>query len=134
MDGRFTLDSMVRRAAGNSSAWVSETDWQGAERRLSFKEVVSAARSLAEDLRESGLVFQEVIGLKSKNCIDWLVWDIAAIISGAVLQVFPEEDPTPSSDLMKRNGLRFLATDGEEHGHGCDRCSRECQIFCVQGS
>ena len=128
MDGRFTLDSMVRRAAGNSSAWVSETDWQGAERRLSFKEVVSAARSLAEDLRESGLVFQEVIGLKSKNCIDWLVWDIAAIISGAVLQVFPEEDPTPSSDLMKRNGLRFLATDGEEHGHGCDRCSTKHRL------
>lgn len=111
MAADFCFESMVERAGSNHRAWAIDKDSDGIERQLSYSELVGSARRLATRLKALGLKAREIIGIKSSNRLEFLVWELAAIMCDAVLQVFPEDFPGEDVKQMEQYGLRLFVSE-----------------------
>src|SRR5690606_36171173 len=111
MTANFSFKNMIERAGRNHHSWVIDKRGCGTERKLSFSELVGHAKVLAKLLKESGIEPREIIGLKSSNVLEWLVWELAAIMCDVVLQVFPENMPESDGERLAQYRLRVLVSD-----------------------
>lgn len=104
-----SFHNIIECAKQNGTAYIYGKNLDGVDCCLSFSETISKAEQLAKLLTRSGLLHNEVIGFRAPNCIEWVVWDIAALIGGFVLQVFPENlSSTSTLDLLNKHGFRFI--------------------------
>lgn len=104
-----SFHNIIERAKQNKTAHIYGKNLDGVDCHLSFAETISKAEELARLLAESGLLRDEIIGFRAPNCIEWVVWDLAALIGGFVLQVFPENfSSTSTLDLSNKHGFRFI--------------------------
>lgn len=111
MAAKFCFESMVERAGRNHRAWVIDKGGNGTERKLSYGELVGHARALATRLKASGVKPREIIGLKSPNRLEWLAWEVAAIMCDVVLQVFPEDLPGADEERLGQYRLRLFVSE-----------------------
>lgn len=111
MAAKFCFESMVEHAGRNHRAWVIDKGGSGSERKLSYSDLVGHARALATHLKASGVEPREIIGLKSPNRLEWLVWELAAIMCNVVLQVFPEDQSGADRERVEQYRLRLLISE-----------------------
>lgn len=111
MLGNFCFESMLERAGKNHSATVVDKCVTGTEKEVSFYELIENAQTIATSLKNAGIKPREIIGLKSGNRLEWIVWDLASIICDVVLQVFPEDISESDEKLREKFGLRLFISD-----------------------
>ncbi|MBR7839327.1 aminotransferase class III-fold pyridoxal phosphate-dependent enzyme, partial [Actinospica durhamensis] len=111
------LSELTDRYARNTTSVLIEIDTAGARTELSYAALAQRVAARAAELEKAGVAAGHVIAIRARNSVDWVVWDLAALQVGAVLQALPDE--LPLGDLEEfgdRHGLAFLVTDqpGEE--------------------
>ena len=106
------ISELADRCGGNRDATVAAVDAAGQRRSITHAELAERSDALAKVLVAAGLQSGHVIGIRAKNCIEWIVWDLAAIATGAVLQAFPDEMAIDDADaFLTEHGLALLVTD-----------------------
>lgn len=109
------LQGLFDRFADNGKATVVEIDGTGSRTERTHAQIAAAALERAALLRDAGVTERQVIGLQGPSGIDWVLWDLAALALGAVVQAFPDEMPLGDVDtLLDRHGLAVLVTDRPE--------------------
>lgn len=112
------LAELAERYAANTTASVVEIDAGGNRRAVTHAELGALARTRADELAAIGVRAGHVIGIRARNGIDWVVWDLAAISLGAVLKAFPDDMPlTDPDDVLKEHELALLVADDAPPGH-----------------
>jgi long-subunit acyl-CoA synthetase (AMP-forming) len=108
---KFT--SLAERFRGNTAAKIVEIDGAGRRRALTFARLAELADEKAGQLTEAGVQPGHVVGIRAKNSIEWIAWDLAALATGAVIQAFPEETaPEDIDGFIREQGLALLVADG----------------------
>lgn len=116
----MTLAELSDRYAGNATAHVVEIDLAGSRRVISHADLHALARSRADRLAAAGVGPRHVIGIKSKNSIDWIAWDLAALMAGALVKALPDETQiADQAQFLARHGLALLVTDDPGPRHPC---------------
>jgi long-subunit acyl-CoA synthetase (AMP-forming) len=90
----FKESAVVARTLGNGTV-VSRT----------FLEFFEDVTAVADRLRAVGVGPQHVLGLQGPNSYEWLVWDLATLEIGAVLQVFSEESNLEIDKIIRDQQL-----------------------------
>ncbi|MDN6875429.1 AMP-binding protein [Pseudomonas citronellolis] len=105
----FDFNQLPLRIARFTHSVIEGPVAGGTRAQVMFSEVYARACRLAKRLHDSGLQRGEVLALRSNNCIEWVVWDLAAVINGHVLHVFLEDaaDPTPE-EVFRCHGYRLF--------------------------
>jgi long-chain acyl-CoA synthetase len=99
-------------ARGPASADHTATFYQGARVvKLSLRELDAMATSLAERLRGWGFVAGDRIGILARNCLEWVLLDLAAIKLKLVTAGFEVGSFSPAPELLTRYGLKRIFTD-----------------------
>lgn len=111
MAADFCFGSLVDHIGGNHKGWVIERCRDGSEKRLSYGELFEHSRALAQRLKAAGVEPREIIGLKSRNRLEWLVWELAAVMCDLVLQVFPEDQAGEDEGRLGQYHLRLLVSE-----------------------
>lgn len=108
----MNLTSLHHRYAANASARLIQVGLDGTRREISHAELAQHVRARADELTAAGIKPGHVIGLKAANSIDWAIWDLVAIETGALLYALPDQAPLPDpARLLTDAGLSILATD-----------------------
>lgn len=106
------LDELTDRYTHETSAVVVEIDTAGQRREMTHADIGALAATRAEQLTAAGVRAGQVVGIRARNGIDWISWDLAALAVGAVLHAFADEtelgDP---ATLLTAHGLALLVTD-----------------------
>lgn len=106
------LEELADRCRENAAARIVEIGGPARRRAATHAELGALAESRASRLVAAGVLPGHVIGIRAKNSIDWVAWDLAALMTGAVLQAFPDEFALDDADeLLARHGLALLITD-----------------------
>lgn len=106
------LSELTDRYAQNTSSVLIEIDTAGARTELSYAALAERVATRAAELEKAGVVAGNVIAIRARNGIDWVVWDLAALGVGAVLQALPDELPLGDLDEFgERHGLALFVTD-----------------------
>ncbi|MER7209307.1 AMP-binding protein [Streptosporangium sp. NPDC000239] len=108
------LHELADRYRDNASAVVVEIDSTGRRREVTHRRLHDLAVLYADRLTAAGVRPGHVVGIRAGNGIDWVLWDLAAMMTGAVLKAFADEtvigDP---GEFVTRHGLALLVTDAE---------------------
>jgi long-chain acyl-CoA synthetase len=106
------LEDIRDRCTTHDEAIVVEITSTGARREITHSALGRLAEERARGLVASGVRPGHVIGIRAKNSFDWIAWDLAAMLSGAVLQAFPDEtaDGGPAR-VIEQHELALLVTD-----------------------
>ncbi|MEU4471916.1 aminotransferase class III-fold pyridoxal phosphate-dependent enzyme [Micromonospora sp. NPDC023888] len=108
------LTSLIEHYRDNTDSVVVEIDAAGDRREISHAELANLAERRAAELRAAGVRPGDVVGLRAPNSIDWLAWDLGALLVGAVLQAFPDDFPVDDVPaFIGQHGLALLVL-GEE--------------------
>jgi long-subunit acyl-CoA synthetase (AMP-forming) len=108
---KFT--SLADRYRANTAAEIVEIDAAGKRRALTFAELAELADEKAAQLTKVGVRPGHVIGIRARNSIDWVAWDLATLAVGAVLEAFAEEGaPEDVDEFIRAHGLALLVADG----------------------
>ncbi|WP_405846988.1 AMP-binding protein [Streptomyces sp. NBC_01518] len=106
------MKDLFERFGVNQTSQIVEISTSGSRREMTYAELAEAARQRADLLREAGVRQGQTIGLRGPNGIDWVLWDLAALRAGAVVQAFPDEmRPSDTEEFLVRHGLALLITD-----------------------
>ncbi len=106
------ISELAGRFGQNRDATIAAVDAAGRRREITHAELAERSNALAKALVSAGVQTGHVIGIRAKNCIEWVVWDLATIATGAVLQAFPDETPIEDADAFRtEHGLALLVTD-----------------------
>lgn len=109
----MNLADLGDRYRGHTEARLTEFDLSGAHRALTYTELHALAASRAEQLTEAGVRRGHLIGIRAPGGIDWISWDLAALMTGAVIKAFPEDtEPADPAGFLARHELALLITDG----------------------
>lgn len=93
--------------------------WQGGwHASYTLADLDGMALRLARHLRCMGLRRGDRIGICAKNCIEWVLLDLAALKAGVQTAGFEPGRYTKDPDLVARYGLNLLYTDEPLHGAG----------------
>lgn len=104
------ISELADRYTGNRDGVVVDVDAAGRRREITHAELAERVDALAETLVSAGVRTRHVVGIQAQNSIEWIVWDLAVIAAGAVLQAFPAEMAIDDAFLAK-HGLALLVTD-----------------------
>jgi len=118
----MNFDELTSRYAGTSTASVISIDTAGRRTAVSHAELAVLVSQRVDALRAAGVLPGHVIGIRARNSIDWVIWDLAAVEIGAVLQAFPDElqlsTVSTVDSVLAEHGLALLVADGmEAAGH-----------------
>ncbi|KUJ41270.1 hypothetical protein ACZ90_68010 [Streptomyces albus subsp. albus] len=106
------IAELAERYRGNTSASVVEIDAQGGRRRLAHSELYDLARTRADQLTAAGVAPGHLVGIRAAGSLDWIAWDLAAIMAGAVLKAFADDTAIEDTgEFVARHGLALLITD-----------------------
>ncbi|WP_431045771.1 AMP-binding protein [Streptomyces sp. P1-3] len=106
------IAELTDRYRRNTSAAVVEIDARGGRRRLTHSELYALARSRADQLHAAGVAAGHLIGIRAAGGLDWISWDLAAVMTGAVLKAFPDDTPIEDAEeFVARHALALLITD-----------------------
>ncbi|MGW4910901.1 AMP-binding protein [Streptomyces sp. NPDC004270] len=113
----MNLAGLAERYSGNTSAVVVEIDTAGRRRTLTHAELYELAATRADQLRAAGVLPGHVVGIRAHNSLDWAAWDLAVLLSGAVLEAFPDDTALDDvEEFTARHGLALLITDDDAAG------------------
>lgn len=115
----MNFKELIDRYADTTTAAVISIDTAGKRSAVSHAELAVLVEKRADALRAAGVLPGHVIGIRARNSIDWVVWDLAALETGAALQAFPDEMPVDDVDaVLAEHGLALLVAEGiEAAGH-----------------
>jgi long-chain acyl-CoA synthetase len=105
------LNELIERCLQHPTGHLTEAGFKDRRDEVTYPELAAAALALSGRLTGAGLRAGQVVGIQAPNGIDWVVWDLALINIGAVLQAFPDEVPV---DSLPTPGLAMLV--GEAAG------------------
>lgn len=106
------FEELAARYGANTASVVVEIDTAGSRRELSHAALAGLARERAAELASAGVQRGHVLGIRARSSLEWMVWDLAAVELGAVLQAFPDELSAEEPErLAERYGLALLITD-----------------------
>jgi long-subunit acyl-CoA synthetase (AMP-forming) len=112
------LEELPERYDGRKSALVVEIDGAGKRRALTHAELAVLVRARARQLAEAGVRSGHLVGIRAKNSIDWVSWDLAATEVGALVKAFAEDTAIEDEDVfLRRHDLALLISDGAPPGH-----------------
>lgn len=103
------LNQLIERCARHPGGNLTEVGAKDRRDQLAFPELAEAALALTNRLKNAGLQPGHVVGIQAANGLDWIVWDLALINLGAVIQAFPDEAPVAQ---MPTPGLAMLVGEG----------------------
>ncbi|MFG1955076.1 AMP-binding protein [Micromonospora sp. NPDC048830] len=110
------LAHLIEQYRDNTDAVVVEIDARGDRREISHAALADLAERRAEQLRAAGVRAGDVVGLRAPNSIDWLSWDLGALLVGALIQAFPDDFPVDDVPAFTaRHGLALLVLGDETH-------------------
>ncbi|MEV8633633.1 AMP-binding protein [Streptosporangium sp. NPDC051023] len=108
------LHELADRYRDNTSALVVEVDSAGRRRELTHQQLHDVAVLYADRLTAAGVRPGHVVGIRAGNSVDWILWDLAVVMTGAVLKAFADDtvvgDP---GEFIAGHGLALLITDAE---------------------
>jgi long-subunit acyl-CoA synthetase (AMP-forming) len=111
----MNFDALADRYRGNTASTIVEYDVANRRRELTYADLAALVDARADELRRCGIGTGHVIGIQARNRIEWVVWDLAAIAVGAILQAYPDDPAVPDiADTVARAGLALFVTDREE--------------------
>lgn len=129
----FDFELLPQRVARFTQSVIEGPTVDGARTQVTFSQIHARACQLAKRLYNCGLQRGEVLALRSANCIEWVVWDLAAVINGHVLHVLLEDvaDLTPEG-VAKQYGYRLIINASVDQAevsglHGLD-CRGEISL------
>ncbi|HEV2344240.1 MAG TPA: AMP-binding protein [Actinocrinis sp.] len=112
------LAELAERYGRDKSALVVEIDGAGKRRALTHAELADLVRARARQLTEAGVRAGQLIGIRAKNSVDWVSWDLAANEIGALVKAFADDTALDDPDaFVRRHGLALLIADGVPSGH-----------------
>lgn len=110
----MNFEELTDRYREHTSALVIEIDAGGNRRELTQSALHALAQERARQLAAAGIRAGQVIGIRARNSIDWVAWDLAAVRTGAVLKAFADDTPVGEpGEFLARHGLALLITDAE---------------------
>jgi len=81
----------------------------GRMRDLTWGETGRLARSMAQALRSLGVAAGDRVGIYSKNCVHWIIADLAILMCGAIsVPYYPTVGPDQLAELLALSDLRAL--------------------------
>jgi long-chain acyl-CoA synthetase len=82
---------------------------------IAWEEVFDRAACWQVALLRQGLVPGDRVAVMLKNCLEWVLFDLAALGLGLVTVPLPAEDrPANSAFILRQTGARFLLIEDEE--------------------
>jgi long-chain acyl-CoA synthetase len=100
---------MLEQAKIHNCSHVTGTAVNPNNQSVSFPDLILAAEMLAENMKNAGVLPQEVVGIRANNVIEFIVWDIAIGLSGAISQVFlPEQFTQDASNIESGSKIRLI--------------------------
>lgn len=113
------LAELAERYGRDKSALVVEIDGAGKRRALTHAELADLVQARARQLADAGVRAGALIGIRAKNSIDWVSWDLAANEIGALIKAFADDTAIGDPDeFVRQHGLALLIADGAPAGHG----------------
>jgi long-chain acyl-CoA synthetase len=104
----------VRRTPGNC-AYKRFTPEEQCCAGVSWKEAEALAARWQEALRREGLVPGDRVGVMLKNCLEWVLFDLAAMGLGLVtVPLFVNDRPANFAFILEETGARLLLIEGVE--------------------
>ncbi|MFD7503699.1 AMP-binding protein [Streptomyces sp. NPDC059850] len=111
------LAELGNRYADEDTARVVEIDVSGGRKEMTHRQLHELVRARADQLAAAGVGEGHVIGLRARNSIDWVSWDLAALMVGAVIKAFPDAQELPDAgEFLAHHGLALLITDDPPPG------------------
>ena len=110
--------SNLKNALKNIKSEVIEHDTSGQRLVYSFQELLEKAEQLSMNLKSAGLPERSMIGIRANNSINWIVWDMACLLSNYV--VFALETDYPIEDvngLLEKYSLSLLVAENVNGKH-----------------
>lgn len=105
----FDFQQLAQRVAGFASGVIEGPTWTGGRTQISFPSLYERATQLALRMRSAGLAPGELVAMRSVNCVEWVIWDLACVINGQVMHVFLEDLAQPAaSEVHARYGYRLI--------------------------
>ncbi|MEU7576340.1 AMP-binding protein [Streptomyces sp. NPDC041068] len=97
----------------HTEARLTEIDISGGRRSVTYSRLHELATERAEKLAAAGVEPGHLIGIRAPGSIDWISWDLAALMRGAVLKAFPEDaEVADPAEFVVRHELALLIADG----------------------
>ncbi|XTZ16598.1 AMP-binding protein [Micromonospora echinospora] len=113
----MNLADLTARYRDRRTARIVEIDAAGQRREVTHAELAEAVDERVDRLRAAGVGPGDVVGIRAGNSIDWVVWDLAVLARGAVLQAFGDET-TVDAGFADRHGLALLVDGDRAHPTG----------------
>lgn len=106
------LSELTDRYARNTTSVLIEIDTAGERSELTYAALAERVATRAAELEKAGVAAGNVIAIRARNSIDWVVWDLAALNVGALLQALPDELPVEIlEEFADQHGLALFVTD-----------------------
>lgn len=124
------MESIINRVVGGSPSPHNTITFYrgGGQVRLSLYELDRLARRVAVHLKRLGVSQGDRIGIVSRNRLEWVLLDLAALKLKAVTAGFEVSKFGPPSELIARYCLRLIFTDQPADG---DRAAADKRIIPV---
>ncbi|MGW5678430.1 AMP-binding protein [Streptomyces sp. NPDC003860] len=108
----MNLAGLLDRSRTHTTARVTEIDITGKRRDLTHAELTELAHDRARQLTAAGVRPGHLIGIRASNGLDWLAWDLAALVAGARLKAFADTTEIPDpGDFIAEHRLALLIAD-----------------------
>ncbi|MFL6652706.1 MAG: AMP-binding protein [Sulfurifustaceae bacterium] len=107
------MDQIINHVANRrpSSSWSLVIYGARGRTCLTLAELDRLARKTALHLKRLGVSAGDRIGIIAKNCLEWVLLDLAAIKIRAVTAGFEAGKFAPTAELAERYGLRLIFSD-----------------------
>ncbi|MEU8953451.1 AMP-binding protein [Streptomyces sp. NPDC048518] len=97
----------------HTDAQLTEIDISGGRRVVTYSRLHELAAERAEQLAAAGVRPGQLIGIRAPGSIDWITWDLATLMHGAVLKAFPEDtEVSDPAEFVARHELALLIAEG----------------------
>lgn len=111
--------TLLTTARAHAGGRIEARRSDGEDIAVGFAEFLDSAEQLAGRLRAAGLVRGMQIGLQAPNVYEYLVWDLAAVALGAVLQAVPEDLPADKvAGLVEKRDVALWVYEKAENFAG----------------
>jgi len=101
------------RYRAHTDAQLIEFDLSGGRRTLTYSRLHELATKRSEQLAAAGVEPGHLVGIRAPSSIEWVSWDLATLMRGAVLKAFPEDTEVPDpAEFVARHELALLIADG----------------------
>ncbi|MEU2420825.1 AMP-binding protein [Streptomyces sp. NPDC007851] len=107
------LAELGDRYRDHTEAQLIEYDMSGGRRSVTYSRLHELATDRAEQLAAAGVEPGHLVGIRAPSSIDWISWDLAALMRGAVLKAFPDDtEVADPAGFVARHELALLIADG----------------------